>query len=136
MIYVDDIRGETIYHHGVKGQRWGTRRKVQKLGQKMDSLNSQAKNLKSTQSNSNMTKKEYKQTTKNNLKRAKTQDKINSIQGKNHKANVITAKYGIAASVLATPVAGLAAAGIANHVQKKSRVNKLANEYDSGLKKK
>lgn len=136
MIYVDDIRGETIYHHGVKGQRWGTRRKVQKLGQKMDSLNSQAKNLKSTQSNSNMTKKEYKQTTSNNLKRAKTQDKLNGLKGKNHAANVITAKYGIAAGIFTTPIGGLAAAGIANHVQKKSRVNKLANEYDSGLKKK
>ena len=135
MIYVDDVRGETIYHHGVKGQRWGTRRKVQKLGQKMDSLNSQAKGLKSTQSKSNMTKKEYKQTAKNNLKRAKTQDKLNGLQGKNHNANIITAKYGVAFSVLATPVAGLAAAGVANHVQKKSRVNKLANEYDSGLKK-
>lgn len=136
MIYVDDVRGETIYHHGVKGQRWGTRRKVQKLGRKMDSLNSQAKGLKSTQSKSNMTKKEYNQTAKNNLKRAKTQDKLNSIQGKNHAANVITAKYGIAASIFTTPVGGLAAAGIANHVQKKARVKKLANEYDSGLKKK
>lgn len=135
MIYVDDVRGETIYHHGIKGQRWGVKKRAQKLGKKMDSLNSQSKGLKSTQSTSNMTKKEYKQTAKNNLKRAKTQDKINSIQGKNHNANIITAKYGIAVSLLATPVAGLAAAGIANHVQKKSRVNKLANEYDSGLKK-
>ena len=32
MIYVDDIRGETIYHHGIKGQRWGVKKRVASSG--------------------------------------------------------------------------------------------------------
>ena len=32
MIYVDDIRGETIHHHGIKGQRWGVRKRVASAG--------------------------------------------------------------------------------------------------------
>lgn len=32
MIYVDDVRGETIYHHGIKGQRWGVKKRVASAG--------------------------------------------------------------------------------------------------------
>lgn len=32
MIYVDDVRGETIYHHGIKGQRWGVKQRVASAG--------------------------------------------------------------------------------------------------------
>ena len=32
MIYVDDVRGETIYHHGIKGQRWGVKKRVASSG--------------------------------------------------------------------------------------------------------